>query len=354
MKRLAIYAALFGAAFLTNIVSAADAIVEDVDEGGPGKILPKIISQPVPELPPSMIRSGAGGKVTVTFTVGVDGAVKDPVVTSSPQRMLNPYAIKAVSSWRFEPGTRDGRPAPFRLRASVEFMARNGSASSAGDTAKASPAPEPVRDTAAVAKRKPDPVYPYEIVMANQSVSADASFVVDYVGRPLFTVASSASNKAFARAAVAMVEASEYNPAKKGAHRVMGPASEHFQYDGEQSLDPEARRVLAELKKTRPAILSAAELDERPRILKQVSPAYPRALKDDGFTGQAEIEFIISREGRVMFPRIVSATYEDFGWAASVAVTQWKYQPPMKDGRPVEVRMTVPVLFTAQKLAEVD
>jgi outer membrane biosynthesis protein TonB len=56
----------------------------------------------------------------------------------------------------------------------------------------------------------------------------------------------------------------------------------------------------------------------------------------------------------VLFPRIVSASHEDFGWAASVAVAQWRYQPPQKDGRSVEVRMTVPILFTAQQLAEAD
>jgi TonB family protein len=151
-----------------------------------------------------------------------------------------------------------------------------------------------------------------------------------------------------------MVEASEYSPGVKGSRRVMSQASEHFQFDGENSLDTNSRRVLAELRKPHPSILTTTELDERPKVLKQVSPAYPRALKDDGLTGQAEIEFIISKEGYVMFPKIVSATYEDFGWAASVAVAQWRYQPPMKDGHPVEVRMTVPVLFTAQKLAEVD
>jgi len=143
-------------------------------------------------------------------------------------------------------------------------------------------------------------------------------------------------------------------PGKKGTHRVMSPTSEHFQFDGEASLDPEARRILAELRKPAPAIFTAAQLDERPKVIQQTSPAYPRALKDDGLTGQAEIEFVVSRDGRVLFPRIVSASHEDFGWAATVAVAQWRYQPPQKDGRNVEVRMTVPILFTAQKLAEAD
>ena len=209
-------------------------------------------------------------------------------------------------------------------------------------------------DVAPIAQHKPLPIYPYEMVLSGQSGSVDANFVVDYAGRPLFTVAATSTDRAFAKAAIAMVEASAYSPGRKGSRRVMSPTSEHFQYDGEASLDSDARRVLAELRKPSPAILSVAQLDERPKIIQQVSPSYPRALKDDGITGQAEIEFIVSRDGRVLFPRIVSASYEDFGWAATVAVAQWRYEPPQKDGQNVEVRMTVPILFTAQKLAEAD
>jgi len=346
MKRFVSIAALFSAVFVTNILSAADAIIEDVEEGGAGKIMPKVISQPPPVFPASLMKSGVAGKVIVTFTVDPDGSVRDAVVTSSPQRQLNPYAVKAVGNWKFEPGTRNGQPSTFRLRASVDF--------SPGKEEEATVKTEKASDTAPALKRKAPAVYPYEMVMSGQPAWADASFVVDYRGCPLFTVPSGSSNKTFAKAAIAMVEASEYSPGKKGTHRVMSPASEHFQFDGELSLDPESRRIVAELRKPHPAIFTTAELDERPKVVKQISPAYPRALKDDGLTGQAEIEFIISRDGSCVLPRVVSATQEDFGWAASVAVAQWRYQPPKKDGRAVEVRMTVPVLFTAQKLAEAD
>ncbi|MBK9989306.1 MAG: energy transducer TonB [Verrucomicrobia bacterium] len=331
---------------MNSILSAADAIIEDVEEGGGGKVMPKVISRPPPLFPMSLLRSGAGGKVIVTFTVDEKGNVRDAVVTSSPQRQLNLYAVKAVGSWKFEPGTRDGQPASFRLRTAVEF------ATTAAETATNKTGKTP--DGTPSAKRKPPVVYPYELVISGQPAWADASFVVDYVGRTLFTVSPASSNKAFGKAAVAMIEATEYNPGTRDTRRVMSPASEHFQYNGEASLDPESRRVLAELRKPKPAILAANELDERPKVLAQTAPTYPRALKDDGFTGQAEIEFIVSRDGTVMFPKIVSATHEDFGWAASVAVAQWRYQPPQKNGRAVEVRMTVPILFTAQKLAEAD
>lgn len=203
-------------------------------------------------------------------------------------------------------------------------------------------------------KRRVAPVYPYELLLQGRTGWAEASFVIDYVGRPLFANPKGGTDPAFAKAVVAMVEASEYVPGRRDKHSVMSPSTEHFEFAGEAGLDDKARRVLAELRKDKPDILEVAALDERPRPVKQDSPAYPRALKDDGLTGQAEIEFVVDEEGRVLFPRILSASHEDFGWAAATAVAQWRFQPPQKDGKKVVAKMRVPILFDAHQLASSD
>ncbi len=203
-------------------------------------------------------------------------------------------------------------------------------------------------------KRSLNIVYPYEMLVDGKTGWADASFIVDYAGKPLFANPVGASDAAFAKAAVAMVEANVFAPAKKEKHSTMAATSLHFKFDGETSLSGEARRVLAELRKAQPAIYNLADLDQRPKAVSQDSPVYPRALKDDGITGQAEIEFVVAADGSVQFPRIVSATQEDFGWAAAIAVAQWRFQSPTKNGQKVDVRMTVPVLFDARKLAAAD
>ena len=208
--------------------------------------------------------------------------------------------------------------------------------------------------TVAQPKRAMNMVYPYEMLIGGKAGWADATFVIDYAGRALFANPQGASNPDFAKVAVAMVEANSFAPVKKDRHVTMAPSSLHFKFDGEASLDADARRVLEELRKAQPAICTMAELDSRPKAVSQDSPVYPRALKDDGLTGQAEIEFVVSAEGKVLFPRIISATQEDFGWAAAIAVAQWRFQPPTKNGQKVDVRMTVPVLFDARKLAAAD
>ena len=203
-------------------------------------------------------------------------------------------------------------------------------------------------------KRPINLIYPYEMLLEGKPGWAEASFVIDYAGRPLFTNPSGASDPAFAKAAVAMIEANEFTPTKKGRRATMTPSSLRFAFDGEAALDAEGRRVLAELRKPQPAICNVAELDQRPKVLSQAAAVYPRALKDDGMTGQAEIEFVVSSEGKVLFPRIVTATQEDFGWAAAIAVAQWRFQPPTRNGQKVDVRMSVPILFDARKLAAAD
>ena len=204
------------------------------------------------------------------------------------------------------------------------------------------------------ARREINMVYPYEMLIQGKSGWAEASFVIDYAGRPLFTNPSSASDPAFAKAAVAMVEANQFAPIRKNNHVVMASSTRRFDFGGEATLDPEAKRVLAELRKPHPTICALSELDERPKAVRQDSPVYPRALKDDGLTGQAEIEFVVTSEGKALFPRIISATQEDFGWAAAAAVAQWRFQSPTKNGQKVDARMSVPVLFDARKLAASD
>lgn len=208
-------------------------------------------------------------------------------------------------------------------------------------------------DTAPQARHRVAPVYPYEMLVSGKSGWAEADFVVDHAGRAQFT-SPHGSDKAFAKAVAAMVEASDFSPARKDKRAVMAPSMERYTFNGEASLDFDARRVLNEIRQGGEGIVAVSELNERPKAVRQAAPVYPRALKSDGMTGQAEIEFIIDREGRVLFPKIVSASHEDFGWAAATAVSQWRFQPVEKDGQKVDVRMTVPVIFDARQLAAAD
>ena len=76
------------------------------------------------------------------------------------------------------------------------------------------------------------------------------------------------------------------------------------------------------------------------------APAYPARLRPLGFPGgDAVIQFVIDKDGRVRLPRVVSATNEDFGWAAATAASQWVFEVPRHNGRAVPVKVQVPFHF---------
>ena len=56
------------------------------------------------------------GRVTLQFTVGADGVVRDVEVLRSVNDLLDAEAVKVVSeSPKWEPGTQDGKPVPVQF-----------------------------------------------------------------------------------------------------------------------------------------------------------------------------------------------------------------------------------------------
>ena len=73
---------------------------------------------------------------------------------------------------------------------------------------------------------------------------------------------------------------------------------------------------------------------------------FPEVLKAaGGAKGEAMIEFVIARDGRVRLPRIVSASAPEFGWAAATSVSQWLFNAPRREGKPVDVKVAMPMSF---------
>ena len=56
------------------------------------------------------------GRVTLQFTVGADGVVRDIEVLRSVNDLLDAEAVKVVSEFpKWEPGTQDGKPVPVQF-----------------------------------------------------------------------------------------------------------------------------------------------------------------------------------------------------------------------------------------------
>ncbi len=86
------------------------------------------------------------------------------------------------------------------------------------------------------------------------------------------------------------------------------------------------------------AICTLKDIDRIPVPLNAKPPYYPKRWKDEGIRGSVEVEFFIDETGNVRMPHLISADHIALADIACEAVTQWKFEPPTRQGQAVAVR----------------
>jgi TonB family protein len=81
------------------------------------------------------------------------------------------------------------------------------------------------------------------------------------------------------------------------------------------------------------------------KLLIKVDPAYPADLKQQGITGTVIVRAVVSITGDTLNPEVVNTVHPGLARAALDAVRQWRYQPTLLNGQPVEVVTTITVSF---------
>ena len=92
----------------------------------------------------------------------------------------------------------------------------------------------------------------------------------------------------------------------------------------------------------------------KPKAISRADPVFPFGLFTAGTSGSAVIEYTVDTQGKVVNPKVVSATHPDFGRSALDCITRWKFEPGKKDGRPVSVRMQLEFAFDNPKKKRSD
>lgn len=92
------------------------------------------------------------------------------------------------------------------------------------------------------------------------------------------------------------------------------------------------------------ALFSMADLDQRPRAIYQPSPNFSATLRRRK-PGTVYIIFIVDERGRVTNPIVQSSTDPIFEGPALAAVKQWKFEPGLRNGKPVRFRVRQPITF---------
>ena len=76
--------------------------------------------------------------------------------------------------------------------------------------------------------------------------------------------------------------------------------------------------------------------DRDPLPLVRVEPQYPQGAKQRKLEGWVQVRFTISTAGSVKDAAVVKSSNSVFERSAVQAVTKWKYQPQMREGKPAE------------------
>lgn len=92
-------------------------------------------------------------------------------------------------------------------------------------------------------------------------------------------------------------------------------------------------------------IFNLADLDRAPEPVVQQAPVFPFNLKREAIEGRVRVEFVVDTDGRVHNPFVVESTHPGFDEAACTGVARWKFRPGIKNGRKVNTRMQVPIVF---------
>jgi TonB family protein len=93
-----------------------------------------------------------------------------------------------------------------------------------------------------------------------------------------------------------------------------------------------------------PARVAGSEVPA-PKRIKFVSPEYPADAQARGLRGIVILELIIDKEGKVA-SAMVTRSVPPFDEAALAAVRRWEYEVTRVAGKPVPVRLSVPITFT--------
>ncbi len=81
------------------------------------------------------------------------------------------------------------------------------------------------------------------------------------------------------------------------------------------------------------------------KLLFRKDPEYPPDLKQQGVTGSVIIRAIISKTGDILNARVINTVHPGLAQAALDAVKQWRHEPTLLNGHPVEVITTITMSF---------
>ena len=85
---------------------------------------------------------------------------------------------------------------------------------------------------------------------------------------------------------------------------------------------------------------------EMAKVITRVQPIYPESAKAAGAQGTVLLHAVVGMDGKPLQLQVLNSQINpDLARAAVEAVSQWRYQPTLLNGEPVEIDTTITVSF---------
>ena len=94
---------------------------EKIYKIGPGITAPKVLERSDPEYTGKARAARIEGVIKLKLVVGTDERAHDIKITKSLDPGLDANAIASIKTWRFQPGTKNGKPVPVQANIEVHF-----------------------------------------------------------------------------------------------------------------------------------------------------------------------------------------------------------------------------------------
>ena len=85
--------------------------------------------------------------------------------------------------------------------------------------------------------------------------------------------------------------------------------------------------------------------DVAPRPTQTVQPQYPPSAQQSELEGVVLLQVVVGTDGSVSHTEVVDSSAPIFEKPARDAVSQWRFEPAMLAGSPVESTIEIPIQF---------
>lgn len=322
-------------------------------DGGSMDAPPRLTKVGEIDYPRHLVDNGIySGFVVSTLQIDTAGKVTGIKVTfASHPGFVRPALTKIVAS-KFAAAHRAGQPVASNGHLTWSFISRGRVGELLMGGTQRIPGkipglpPDYDYDTAPVLEGFCEPVYPRQLLEKEMKGEAAVRFILDDKGRVVTVELMEATHPDFGAALLAAVETWTFSPAqRKGvATKTVVETKQKFVPYGFRRPAAETE-TLKEWRRGGGQLRTPGQLDRPLHAIYRVEPRYPRALLAAKISGEVEIEAVVHNTGEVVLPGVIAATSPEFGWAALNAVQQWVFEPPRANGKPVSVRVKIPLSF---------